>query len=227
MWGAVPVTTLLSQGCSIQGNFVYTAKHDTIYPHDALQNPYKYVLRCVFVVAQRSWVPQPDSRLCRSFRITLGGAWFNERTQHGSPLRNVVTDPHFVTRGRMGRLVTFMARLLQDGNATGAVHGVGIDEQTALLVDVNGETNVVGDGTAYFASAAAPPSVCREKTPLSFGPLQMLRVAKGDAFNMTAWKPLHGGTGYALSVRRGAFQQAPYGPHGPKPGNDDDDYYMG
>ncbi len=54
-------------------------------------------------------------------------------------LQNVITDPHFVTRDRFGRLAAFMARQFADGKDTASViHAVGIDETTAVVIDKNG-----------------------------------------------------------------------------------------
>jgi cyanophycinase-like exopeptidase len=47
---------------------------------------------------------------------------------------NLVPEPHFANRDRMGRLLTFMARLRQDAR-TSLVHGVGLDECTSLFIN--------------------------------------------------------------------------------------------
>jgi cyanophycinase-like exopeptidase len=47
---------------------------------------------------------------------------------------NLVPEPHFANRDRMGRLVAFMARLRQDAR-TSLVYGIGLDECTALYID--------------------------------------------------------------------------------------------
>ena len=52
-------------------------------------------------------------------------------------------DTHFEQRDRMGRLVTFLARVAVEFNLT-TVRGVGCDERTAILVEA--------DGTATFVS---------------------------------------------------------------------------
>ena len=47
----------------------------------------------------------------------------------------IFTDTHFCTRDRMGRLLTFLSRELQEQFALpGALRGVGVDEETALLL---------------------------------------------------------------------------------------------
>jgi cyanophycinase-like exopeptidase len=55
--------------------------------------------------------------------------------------------PYLVTRDRMGRMNTFMARILKDIDAKPPKisRGVGIDEHTALLLDVKtGDVQAVG-----------------------------------------------------------------------------------
>ena len=50
---------------------------------------------------------------------------------------NLVPEPHFANRDRMGRIVTFMARLRQDA-LTSLVYGVALDECAAMFIDRNG-----------------------------------------------------------------------------------------
>src|SRR5207244_2997527 len=49
-------------------------------------------------------------------------------------LANVVTDTHFVVRDRLGRLIAFVARAAQDGLLASPI-GIGVDEETALVID--------------------------------------------------------------------------------------------
>ncbi len=50
------------------------------------------------------------------------------------PLRAIITDSHFVTRNRLGRLAVYLARLQQD-HGMQQIMGIGIDEKTAIVVD--------------------------------------------------------------------------------------------
>jgi cyanophycinase len=58
-------------------------------------------------------------------------------------LHDVVVDTHFAQRGRIGRLCGAVAR------DPGAL-GIGIDEDTALLVDHTGKARVLGSGAVYI-----------------------------------------------------------------------------
>ena len=51
---------------------------------------------------------------------------------------HVITDSHFDTRARLGRLLAFMANLAKTQH-TAAIVGLGIDENTALCIGADGE----------------------------------------------------------------------------------------
>ena len=57
-------------------------------------------------------------------------------------LEGLITDSHFMARNREGRLVAFITRL----NA----RGLGIDEATAVLLQPDGQSRVVGKNRAHF-----------------------------------------------------------------------------
>lgn len=65
---------------------------------------------------------------------------------------DLVPEPHFTQRDRMGRLLTFMARLRQDAR-TSLVYGIGLDEGTALFIDRHRvgsfQRQVAGAGNGY------------------------------------------------------------------------------
>ena len=69
----------------------------------------------------------------------------------------------------MGRMVTFMARIFADNTDVSLVHAVGIDEHTALLLDVTtGSVSAVGVGTAYVCSSDHKAQICKSGTPLTY-----------------------------------------------------------
>ncbi len=116
---------------------------------------------------------------------------------------------------RMGRYVTFLARIIKDGLSKGKseIRGVGVDEHTALLLDVtSGAVSAVGVGTAYICTADEAPAVCEKNTPLTFEGLGCVRLSApaGDTYSFASWSGA--GTPYASSVVKGVFQNAPYGP---------------
>jgi beta-aspartyl-peptidase (threonine type) len=52
-------------------------------------------------------------------------------------LAHTITDTHFVQRDRLGRLLAFVARLAKDHH-TAAITGLGVDQDSALLVEADG-----------------------------------------------------------------------------------------
>jgi len=67
-------------------------------------------------------------------------------------LENTLTDSHFAKRDRMGRTLGFLARLVQDGWSK-APREVAIDEKSAVLVEPNGTSMVVGTGRGAYLIA--------------------------------------------------------------------------
>jgi len=116
-------------------------------------------------------------------------------------LTGVITDSHFSKRDRMGRLVAFLARIAQN---TGAAKGVGIDERTAVLLEPDGSTRIVGEGAAYFLRAGKAPGICVAGQPLTFEDLSVYRVSAGGKFNFLSWTG-EGGESYSLSARSGVL----------------------
>lgn len=122
-----------------------------------------------------------------------------------APLRDTITDSHFAKRDRMGRTLGFLSRLMQDGWSQNP-REVAIDEKSAVLVEVDGEATVVGNGKgAYFLRPAEPPQVCRDGVPLTFHNIGVYKAPAGAKFNLMTWTG-EGGSSYSLSVDRGTIQ---------------------
>ncbi len=119
-------------------------------------------------------------------------------------LLNKITDDHFVTRDRMGRLITFLARIIQDGNAP-QVSAIATNENTAFLMEPDGSGKITGTGAAYFLRTPGPPEVCKPNTPLTFHNISVYRVHAGDTFNIATWRGT-GGTAYTISAVNGVLQ---------------------
>lgn len=169
-----------SAGLAVLGEFSFSSMIDTIHSPEALDHPYGNKVT-----------------LSRDFlRIPL--------------LAAIITDTHFVKRDRLGRLLVFMARILQDGWAP-AVRAIAVDENAAVLLEPDGTGNVVG-GPAYFLEARTPPEVCRRKTPLSFSGISVHRAPAGTSFNVKSWKG-ESGDNYVLNVAGGQVK-ANGSPHG-------------
>lgn len=111
-------------------------------------------------------------------------------------------DSHFVTRDRMGRSLAFLARIVNNGWAA-QPRGIGIDEETAILVLPNGAGTMVGVGAAYFLQAPGPAQVLADRTPLTYLNIGVYKVPQGGTFNLSTWTGT-GGVAYTLNVNNGS-----------------------
>jgi cyanophycinase len=122
---------------------------------------------------------------------------------------NKLYDSHFVTRDRMGRSLVFLARIVNNGWAA-QPRGIGIDEETAVLVEPNGASTMVGSGAAYFLQAPGPAQVLADRTPLTYLNIGVYKVPQGGTFNLSTWAGT-GGVAYTLNVNNGAVSSTQAG----------------
>lgn len=123
---------------------------------------------------------------------------FSRNIFNFNDLNLTITDPHFVTRDRMGRLGTFLPRLIADGYITTG-WGVAANEETSILLNKNGIAKVIGnDGTccvdpippqstfpvAYFVLLDHPATQITVKKPLTVSNLKVWKVPAGSTFNL-------------------------------------------
>jgi cyanophycinase len=148
-WDRGAVVGGTSAGLAVLGEFVFAAYNDTVYSDETLDDPYNQYMT-----------------------MDLGMFGF-------APLVGVITDSHFYERDRMGRLVGFLARIVQDGWADDVL-GLGVDEGTALLVGPDGTGTVVGAGSVYAVRSNGTPQVCEAGEPLAYADLERVRLVEGD-----------------------------------------------
>ena len=168
-----------SAGLAVLGEWAFAALEGTVTSGQALANPY-------------------------GGRITL------VRNMLCLPrLAGVITDSHFVARDRMGRLVTFLARIASDWGVE-EVRGIGIDEATALTVDENGAAMVVGQGAVYFLRTPGPPERCLPGQPLTYRHIAVQRATAGQVFHLSTW---YGGglVSYTVSADDGVLTSTQVG----------------
>lgn len=171
-----------SAGLAILGANLYSALYGTVESADALANPY-------------------------TRRVTL------DRDFLAVPgLAGTIADPHFHARDRMGRLLTFVARTVQDGwTPVAQARGIGVDEETALLID-NGIATRVGTGSVYLLKPSIAPTVCQSRKPLTFRNVAVQRMSGGGSFNLGSWASPDAATqAYDLSVEAGVLTSSQAG----------------
>jgi cyanophycinase len=120
-------------------------------------------------------------------------------------LKGVITDSHFSQRERMGRSLAFLARIVQVGWAQEA-HGIGVDETTAVLIEVDGHARVVGKNSAYFMTLDHRPEVCADGKPLTLRHVKVLKLSAGDKFDLKRWTAT-GGTTFEVNVVDGKMMR--------------------
>lgn len=97
-------------------------------------------------------------------------------------LRNVIVDTHFGSRGRTGRLMAMHA-------AHPEVIAIGLDEDTAAVIDDDMVMRVVGSGAITIVDGSSIRSDldrCEEDEPLMISGVEMHTVTKDYTFDIRA-----------------------------------------
>jgi cyanophycinase len=159
-----------SAGNAMLGQYAFVALNDSVTSDEALANPFN---RYMTIDPLNTW----------SGKFAQTGSFLNI-----PGLEKTITDDHFNTRDRLGRLIGFVARI-GDGCPGGverfdSVLGIGVDEETALLVSGargNVKAQLVANpynpenttdpytpqNSAYFTKIVRAPSLCANKRPLN------------------------------------------------------------
>ena len=185
-----------SAGMAIMGKYYFSAQNGTVTSATALSDPFNSLLR-------------------------VDSAAFIANTY----LNNTITDTHFDSPDRKGRLVTFMARIKQDYGVFASA--IACDEYTAVCIDTNGIARVFGgdpayDDNAYFIQSNCElniqsPENCIQGNPLTWdlgGAAIKAYQIKGDnsgskTFNLNNWQIVTGGNWYNWYVSNGSFFEQP------------------
>ncbi|KAH3761823.1 peptidase S51 [Pelomyxa schiedti] len=164
-----------SAGLAIQGNYVYNACEGSIESKEAMMFPYHRYI--TFTYDMFDW-PNMDM---------------------------TITDTHFEQRNRMGRLMTFVARQIQD-QISSTVWGVGINEGVTLLVNPKGLATCY-NGYAYIVLGDHTPEICEKESALTFKNYKIWKLKDGLTFDF-ANRPTSGY--YTKSIVDGQLDSNPY-----------------
>jgi cyanophycinase len=190
-----------SAGTAMLGQYAFAGLNGTITSTQALSDPFNKAVTI-----------DPLNTSSKSF------------VQKGSfidilSLSKVITDTHFNTRDRLGRLFSFISRI-ETGCANGmenvgSVIGIGIDEETALLISgpsgsvkaemvvnpynsENTTAQYTSQNSAYFAKSMVSPSTCAAKKPLvSNSGIQIFRMTAQPSMP----SPSQAATQYSFKVQ--------------------------
>ena len=98
----------------------------------------------------------------------------------------VIIDQHFMERGRLGRLMGAVAQNPKN-------LGIGIDEQTAIVVEKGNRFYVLGSGAVYVldGSTVSYSNIAQEsmKKTLSIHDVLIHVLSQGDQFDLTTRRP--------------------------------------
>jgi cyanophycinase len=102
-------------------------------------------------------------------------------------ISGVAIDSHFAERGRMGRLLGVVAQNPRN-------LGLGIDEDTAIVVEGNEQFRVIGSGAVYVVDGAEISySSLSETSPegiISIYDVKLHVLGNGDRFDLTNRRPV-------------------------------------
>jgi cyanophycinase-like exopeptidase len=182
-----------SAGLAVLGQFDYAALKGSVTSTQALSNPYhRYI----------TLDPNP---------LALTGGFLAPPA-----LDSMILDSHLDARDRMGRLVTFVARLVAQNGSTGCpggilpaasggaatARGIGVGVETALLVQGTQGTGGVTarrvtnistttESAVYFVRPAVAPSTCVAGTPLAMYGVEIRKLADSTTvFDLGNWSGL-------------------------------------
>lgn len=165
-----------SAGAMIQGDFIFDSCNGSPISSEALSDPYHPYISFTYDFFQWNY------------------------------MQSVLVDTHFSQRDRMGRLMSFLARQIQDGRAQQA-WGLGVSEATSVVINQNGIAQVMGNGPAYFVLADHSPELCQPNQPLTFSNFKIWKVLAGQTFDLNN-RPWSGF--YQISVQNGNLSGNPY-----------------
>jgi cyanophycinase-like exopeptidase len=177
-----------SAGMAVLGEFVYSSMGQSLTSAVALADPYA-----------------SDVTLERDFlRIPV--------------LRQIITDQHLQERDRMGRTVTLMARLMQDGWVRRA-RAIAADRETAVHIDpATGMARVYATPDhatpfVYFMRASQAPRRCEAGRPTTIHGVSVYRLEAGEgSFDLGRWQG-QGGITYSLSANDGVLSSTRGSPY--------------
>ncbi|MBK6651748.1 MAG: cyanophycinase [Betaproteobacteria bacterium] len=198
-----------SAGLAVLGQFDFSAMVDSVSTAEALTNPYNEFMTL-----------DPDP-------LSLTGGFLTP-----AAFRNTILDSHLDSRDRMGRLMTFVSRLVAPLGSAGCkggilaagtstlqgARGIGVGVETALLVQGDGlitpftgqrvtNPNSTTESAVYFVRPMEVPKVCSSGLPLTVGQMEVRKLSDSSVFNLSDWA---GKPARYVDVTAGVLSSSPY-----------------
>lgn len=199
-----------SAGLAVLGQFDFSAMVDGVLTSEAFADPYNEFMTL-----------DPDP-------LSLTGGFLTPPA-----FRNAILDSHLNTRDRMGRMLTFVSRLVAPVGTTGCTGGIlsagtsalngaraiGVGVETALLVQGDGhQTPYTGrrvtnsysteaDNAVYFVRPLQAATVCSPGKPLTALQFEIRKLNGDGVFNLSDWT---GQPAYTVDVVAGVLSANPY-----------------
>jgi cyanophycinase-like exopeptidase len=82
------------------------------------------------------------------------------------------------------------------------VKGLGIDRETAVVIDPEGKALVIGKNAAYFLRVKTRPEICAPNQPLTFVGTEVFKGTERAQFDLRTWSG-SGGETYRVTVEKG------------------------
>ncbi|HTF18622.1 MAG TPA: T9SS type A sorting domain-containing protein [Chryseolinea sp.] len=125
----------------------------------------------------------PDETLANIYdkNVTLANDLF-------SFLPGFLVDSHFTERGRVGRLLPFLARWYLDHGEL--VTGIGVDDRTALCIDTDRRAIVFGTGTVSIYNSPSY-AVIRDETPVADS-IHAIQLLHGHGIDLSTMQVTNG-----------------------------------
>ena len=138
-------------------------------------------------------------------------------------LSHVITDTHFAIRGRQGRLIAFVGRLAQEENDA-MVTGLGVDKDTAMVVDSNGVGKFYNRGTGYawLVRPGIKPASIVAGQPMTYARFPIVGIGPDSTLDFKTFRVTNPAFVGEAEVRRGQLQIRG-APEVAVPPEDDDD----
>jgi len=123
-------------------------------------------------------------------------------------LEDVITDTHFSRRSRLGRLITFIARIDMDRGDT-RTFGIGIDEHSALLIDAQGIGRLTpgSEGSAWLIMPQRAATDLRAGQALTLVDIRILRMNQDSSVDLKTRSVLHPAAQTTASIEDGQPNQ--------------------